>query len=70
MLLREVKYANTTTLIVEDTENCLAYIKNAKTSVEISFKRADEILELSDEDFFSTIFNLVRKAEKKIKNNR
>jgi hypothetical protein len=69
MLLRKVKYANTTTLIVEDNQNCLAYIKNAKTAVEISFKRADEILELSDEDFFTTIFNLVRKAEKKIKNN-
>lgn len=66
MLLREVKFGNTNTMLIEDNDNCLAYIGNAKTAVEISFEKADEILELAGEEFFRTIFNMVRKAEKQI----
>lgn len=60
MLLREVKIANTNTMLIEDEKNCLAYIENGKKAVEISFDKADEILELSNDEFFKTIFNLVK----------
>jgi hypothetical protein len=66
MLLKEVKFGNTNTMLIEDNYNCLAYIGNAKIAVEISFEKADEILELSDEEFFRVIFNMVKKAEKQI----
>ena len=35
MLLREVKFAHTNTMLIEDNDNCLAYIGNAKIAVEI-----------------------------------
>lgn len=60
MLLREFKIANTNTMLIEDEKNCLAYIENGKKAVEISFDKADEILELSNDEFFKTIFNLVK----------
>lgn len=60
MLLKEVKIANTNTMLIEDEKNCLAYIENGKKAVEISFDKADEILELSNDEFFKTIFNLVK----------
>ena len=66
MLLREVKFANTNTMLIEDNDNCLAYIGNAKTAVEISFEEANNILELGDEEFFRVVFNMVKKAEKEI----
>ena len=51
MLLREVKFANTNTMLIEDNDNCLAYIGNAKTAVEISFEEANNILELGTKNF-------------------
>ncbi len=61
MLLRQVKFANTNTMLIEDKKNCLAYIENGKKAIEISFEEADKTLELCDEEFFITIFNMVSK---------
>lgn len=60
MLLRQVKFANTNTMLIEDEKICFAYIENGKKAIEISFNKADEILELSNEEFFKVIFNLVK----------